>query len=132
MNGQKTSIPARLTVFGFSPTGGRMEVEYRPFAVRLTRTLISLALCWGIAPVVFLIPPHFEWALAAVLAGIYYARKNWTAEYVVKFFEGTCPSCGSTLDLEPGTTIRFPHGLTCFECHHEPFLRAEPEALRSA
>lgn len=130
MNEQRLTLSARLTVFGFEPTDGRLDVEYRPRVVRLTRTLIALALGWGIAPVVFLIPPHVEWALAALVAGVYYARKNWKAEYIVKTFEGRCPSCRSGLELESGTLIRFPHGLTCYECHHEPMVVSGEAPIR--
>lgn len=124
MTEHSRTLPARLTIFGFEPTAGQMDVEYRPRSIRMTRTLVSLALFWGIAPIVLLIPPHIEWALGALIAGVYYARKNWKAEYIVKAFEGPCPSCRTGLELKAGTMIRFPHGLTCFECHHEPMIEA--------
>lgn len=127
MSEKSRELPVQLTIFGFRPSVTRMEVVHRPRSVRLTRSLLILAAFWGAAPIVLLVPPHIEWALGALIAGVYYARKNWLSEYIVQSFEGECPSCGSMLKVDEGATIRFPHDLTCYECHHRPSL--EPARL---
>jgi hypothetical protein len=113
---------ARLTLRGHDPKPAALEVEYRSPRTRATKALLSLLGCWVLVPVVAFIPPHIPWVIVAFIAGIYLSVKQWRGEYVVQRFEGACPRCGAVLPLPAGSRIRFPHAMTCFQCHHEPML----------
>ena len=113
---------ARLTLRGHEARPATLDVEYRAPRTRATRAALALAGCWLLAPIVFLLPPHLPWAIAAVLAGLYFSYRQWTGEYQVHRFEGSCPRCGAELPLPPGSRIRLPHPMVCYQCHHEPVL----------
>ena len=113
---------ARLSLRGHEPRPAALEVEYRSPKTRATRALLSLLGFWLLAPLVAVIPPHIPWALLAFAAGIYFAARQWTGEYVVHRFEGACPRCGAALPLPAGSRIKLPHRMVCYQCHHEPVL----------
>jgi hypothetical protein len=115
-------FPARLTLFGCVATPVTLTVEPRPRWERILRAFLSLALAAITAPILFMIPPHAEWVLLSVITGVYWFRKNWIAEFVVGTFEGVCPKCHTAVEVKPGTTLRFPHGVTCYGCHEHPAL----------
>lgn len=119
---REISPPAILRLPGHEPTPAQARVIYRPRSLRLSRAILSLALFWGLAPVVFFIPPHLPWVLTALAFGVYFAYANWTGTYEVRTFEGTCPRCGSVLEIKPGNKISLPHKMVCYRCHHEPRL----------
>lgn len=121
---------ARLTLPGHTATPAEVELRHRPQRKRMARALTLLVVCWALVPLAFLVPPHLPWALAAFVAGIYFALKNWRGEYVVEAFSGTCPRCGEPLKIEPGSLVRLPHTLTCYHCHHEPSLQVDRSAPR--
>jgi hypothetical protein len=116
------SGPARLTLRGHEPAPAELAVVYRSPKTRATRAALSLLGLWILTPIVAIIPPHIPWALLAFLGGIYLAFRQWNGEYVVQRFEGACPRCGAALPLPPGTRIKLPHRMTCYQCHHEPVL----------
>ena len=126
------SAPARLALRGHEPRPAVLEVVYRSPRSRAARALLALVGLWALAPVVALVPPHVPWALLAFLAGIYLAVRQWTGEYVVERFEGSCPRCAAPLTLQPGSRIRIPHRLVCYACHHEPVLEADVPALQGS
>ena len=121
--------PSRLVLPGHDPTPARTEITYRPRSLRLTRALTFLVGFWALAPLVFFIPPHVPWALAAVLLGVYFAWTHWTRTYRVRSVRGSCPRCGSALAVEAGTRIRLPFRMTCYQCHHEPRLEVDASGL---
>ena len=88
----------------------------------MARTVVALACCWGIVPLVNWVPPHYPWASLAFLAGIYLAHRQWVGRYRVSFFAGLCPRCGSAISLGVDRCISLPHTLTCYSCHFEPRL----------
>lgn len=114
--------PAKLRLPGHEPTPARSEVVYRPRSVRLTRALLALLGFWALVPIVFFIPPHLPWSLAAFTLGVYFAWVNWTGSYEVRTMEGTCPHCGNPLMAKPGTKISLPYKMICYHCHFEPRL----------
>jgi hypothetical protein len=117
-------LEARLSLFGFVATPVTLSVTPRTRAERVTRSILSMVAAIIFAPIVFLIPPHAEWVLITIAAGIYWARKNWIAEYVVASFEGVCPRCYTAIKVKSGTTLRFPHAVVCYQCHQHPVLEA--------
>lgn len=117
-----TTIAARLTLFGFGATPATIEATVRTRSERGRRAIAMLAACWAAIPIVFFIPPHLPWALGAFAAGIFLARRRWIGEYVVHGFDGRCPRCGHALSLKPGSLLRLPCAVTCFHCHHDPWL----------
>ncbi len=122
MSEVQTPPAARLTLGGHPTVPARVEVTFLPARGRAIRALLSLAVCWALMPVVFFLPPHVLWVLAAFTAGIWLAWRSWSGEYVVRSFEGACPRCGSPLALPPGSRIGLPHRMTCYQCHHHPVL----------
>lgn len=142
-------LPARLTLFGRVPTPAVLAVEPRPRWERILRAVLSLVIAAITAPIVMVIPPHAEWLLLNTLAGLYWFRKNWIAEYVLESFQGVCPKCHHDIAMKKGMTLRFPEGVSCYNCHEHPTLelgeapplrpladavanahRAEPEEVR--
>jgi hypothetical protein len=115
-------IPARLTLFGWTPTPVVLSVEPRPRWERILRAFLTLFLATLTAPIVMLIPPHAEWLMLNAIAGLYWFRKNWIAEYVLDSFDGVCPRCHHAITLKPGMTLRFPEGVSCYHCHEHPTL----------
>ena len=113
---------ARLTLRGHEPRPATLEIEYRAPRTRMTRALLSLLGFWVLAPLVAIVPPHVPWALLAFAAGIYFAFRQWTGEYIVHRFDGACPRCETPLPLPAGSRVRLPHQMVCYRCHHEPLL----------
>jgi hypothetical protein len=124
MNAMAERIAARVALFGHPPSPATLVVEPRSAVTRRTRAITGLLGCWLLMPVVFFIPPHAEWVLLLFFGGIYICRKEWTAEYVLRQFEGNCPRCGTALRVKGGTTLRFPHGIPCPGCRHTCALEA--------
>ena len=115
-------IPARLSLFGCVSTPVTLHVEPRPRWERILRAFLTLFVAAIIAPIVVIIPPHAEWLVLNIVAGIYWFRKNWIAEYVLESFEGICPKCHHAITMKRGMTLRFPEGVSCFQCHEHPTL----------
>lgn len=119
-------LPARLTLRAHDAHPAELEVRSVPARKRRTRALLYLFGFWVLIPVVAFIPPHIPWVLGAFALGIYFFYRNWTGEYVVQHFEGTCPRCGQPMGIEAGSKIRLPHKMNCTECHFDPVLEAAP------
>lgn len=119
---KQNTLPATLSLFGHRPTAAHVDVYYRPRSARLTRAALSLLGFWALGIVVFFIPPHVPWVLLAVGSGLYFAYASWQSTYEVRNFEGSCPRCGSALEIEAGSKIRPPHKMTCYNCHQQPYL----------
>lgn len=120
------TLEARLSLFGFVSTPALLSVTPRTRTTRVTRAIASVIGSVLLAPVVFLIPPHAEWVMITIATGLYWARKNWIAEYVVAEFAGTCPRCFTAVGIRRGATLRFPHAVTCYSCHQHPVLERGP------
>ena len=113
---------ARLVLPAAGSTEARLTVEPRSKGTRTTRAAMILMMTLVLAPVTFLVPPHFLWPLVVLAAGAYFAHREWTGEYIVHAFEGACPRCGEPLEIEPGTRVRGRQGVECYGCHREPEL----------
>ena len=128
-------VAARLALFGYPPTPVQLTVEPRPRWERRLRAFLPLFAAAATAPVLFMIPPHVEWLVLSAAAGIYWFRKNWIAEFVLVGFIGICPKCHSPIEVKKGATLRFPHGVVCYQCHEHPALElgdAPPVQPRSS
>lgn len=117
--------PAQLTLRAHRPSPARVELVRNSRARRLTRMLLWLVVCWGVAPLVLWIPPHYPWFTAALLLGAYLGHRSWKGRYTVHSFAGICPRCGAAVSLGPERTFDFPFTLTCFSCHFEPRLHVD-------
>jgi hypothetical protein len=56
--------------------------------------------------------------------GLYFARREWRAEYVVRGCDAGCPRCGHTLELKSGSTLSLPHEVSCPGCRRTCTLSA--------
>ncbi|HEX6747378.1 MAG TPA: hypothetical protein VF092_08845 [Longimicrobium sp.] len=116
-----------LVLRAHPPTPARLGVVYQPYPWRALKTVLSIALFWGICPYVVWIPPHYPWPVLSFCVGAFLAHRFYTGRYVVKWFAGVCPRCGRHLKLADGARIDLPYALTCYGCHFEPSL--EPYTL---
>lgn len=112
----------RISAFGFDSTEASAEVIPRSSGWRMTRALLALAIGLGVAPVVFILPPHVPWALAAVASGAYFARRFATERRTLVRLEGRCPRCGSQIRVEKQTVLKDPHPLSCSGCGNDVLL----------
>jgi len=115
---------ARLILAGHQAVPARLDATARPTRTRAIRAVLWLVGLWVLAPVVFFIPPHIPWVLGAFFGGIYMAYTQWNGHFIVNHFEGSCPRCSNPLTIKPGTKIRLPHRMTCYNCHQQPTLEA--------
>lgn len=123
LNTTDISRPAARIVLPGSGTGpADVEVVYQPRATRYTRAILALVVSWLAIPVVFFIPPHIPWALAAFGLGVFLFWRTTQGEYFVASFEGACPRCAEPLALKSGARIRGRHTLECYGCHRQPEL----------
>jgi hypothetical protein len=122
MRGEAVVVPATLTLFGHPASAARLEATPRSAPARRTRAALALAGGWALVVPAALIPPHVPWALAAFLAGIYFARRNWRGTHVVHAFDAACPRCRAAVRLRPGMLLRLPTPVTCYGCHSELLL----------
>ncbi len=123
------SPPAHTQLFGFKPTPARVEVIARPTSWRASHALVSLAIGWGLIPVVMFVPPHVPWVLAGFFGGIYFAIHYWRERYTLVALETTCPKCGSPLRQEKPTRLALPHRLHCDSCQQNPILEVDVRGL---
>jgi hypothetical protein len=125
-------VPSRIGSLGVYATPALLLATRRTRGERLTLTVGTVAACWTIAPLAFLIPPHFESTIAALLLGLYFGRRAWVGEWQVAEMSGTCPRCDEPIALKPATMLYLPHSLRCGGCRHELWLELEaaPEVPR--
>lgn len=123
------SPSARTQLFGFKSTPARVEVIPRPTSWRLSHAALSLAIGWGIIPVVALVPPHVPWVLGGFFGGIYFAIRYWRERYTLVRLDTTCPKCGAPLRQEKPTRLGLPHKLHCDQCQQNPLLEVDVSGL---
>jgi hypothetical protein len=118
----------RVTLFGFDSTPARARLRPRSKAWRVSGLIRIVAVTLVVAPMVTLIPPHAPWLLGVLGGGAYLASRRWKERFTLESLEGTCPKCGTALQVTPGR-LRDPHGLSCDSCHNDVELRVPAEAL---
>src|SRR5215212_6825829 len=114
--------PVHLVLRAHPPVPARIGVVYQPLPWRALKTVLALAVFWGIAP----------WPVLSICVGAWLAHRAWTGKYVVAWFAGECPRCSRPLRVKAGARIDLPHTLTCFACHFEPTLEAYDLAVEEA
>lgn len=122
MPAEATIVAARIGGLGVYATAVELRAVQRTRAERLTLTVCTLGGCWMIAPLAFLIPPHFESTLVAFALSLYFGRRAWVGEWQVASMRGTCPRCGAEIALKPKTMLYLPHTLHCAGCGAELWL----------
>ncbi|HET8655964.1 MAG TPA: hypothetical protein VFL93_10655 [Longimicrobiaceae bacterium] len=118
---------AELTLRAHQPTPADLVVIEVPRNKRVTKAFGYLFGFWILGAICIFIPPHIPWPILGFCLGIYFFWKNWTGELKVEEFRGTCPHCGNELHIEPGTKLKLPHTMNCFNCHYDPILRLRRE-----
>ena len=118
-------VPARITLFGFDVVPANARIEARSVGWRVLRASIALASGLIVAPVVFLVPPHAPWALAALGISLLTARRRWAEAHTLHFFEGACPRCGEGVSISRPARLRHPHAISCPSCHYESALSVD-------
>ena len=120
-----TLVSARITLFGFDFVSANARIEARSTGWRARRASIALAAGLIVAPVVFLVPPHAPWAVAALGIGLLMARRRWAEGHTLHFFEGACPRCGTGVSLSHPVRLRHPHPISCPSCQYELALSVD-------
>ncbi len=115
-----------LAIFGFRPTPAHIEATPRSRLRRALTAAAALIAGCTIAPVMILMPPHFDPAVITILVGAYLARVYWQGRYNARAFTGVCPRCRRPLRLRRGTLLRVPHPLHCRHCRDTARLLPGP------
>ena len=129
----RTTAPGRITAFGFASTDANVELIPRSPGWRATRALLAIAIGLGGAPVLFILPPHVPWALAAVGTGAFFARRFATEHRTLVRLDGHCPRCRADIRMEKQTPLKDPHPLSCGGCGNDVLLevtRSSPASGR--
>lgn len=116
------TLQGRAVLFGFDATPVGVEVVPRTRRWRLVGALRAMGASLLVAPVAAVVPPHAPWAIGALAAGGYFARRRWAETHTLVGVEGTCPKCGAAFKTRKGR-LRRPHPLDCEACHHTSELR---------
>jgi hypothetical protein len=125
-------VPARIGGLGVYATPVQLRAHQRTRGERLTLTVVTLLGCWTIAPLAFLIPPHFESTVVAFALSLYFGRRAWVGEWQIDTMAGTCPRCGAAITLKHGSMLYLPHTLHCGGCRGELWLELEPAPVVDA
>ena len=115
-------VAARVGGAGVYATPAELVALHRTRSERAMRTILTFAAVCIATPFGFLIPPHLEPAAVVFLAGLYFIRRAWVAEWEVVHMSGTCSRCDMPIELKRGTVLYIPHTLTCPDCRAELWL----------
>jgi hypothetical protein len=119
-------VAARIGGLGVYATPARLRAWQRTRSERVTLTAMTLVGSWLLAPLAFLIPPHLESGVIAILLGLYFSRRAWVGEWRVDEMAGSCPACDAAIEVKSGTMLYLPHTLYCGGCRAELWLELEP------
>lgn len=115
-------VTARIGGLGVYATPARLIAWRRHRPERLIRTGLTFGATLIGAPLGFLIPPHFEPAVAVFLFGLYFTRRAWVGEWQAAALDATCARCDAPLSVRRGTVLFLPHSFTCSACRAELWL----------
>ena len=124
------TLQGRAVLFGFDATSVGVEVVPRTRRWRLVGALQAMGASLLVAPVAAVVPPHAPWAIGALAAGGYFARRRWVETHTLVGVDGTCPKCAAPFKTRK-SRLRSPHPLDCEACHHTSELRLPEGALPS-
>lgn len=117
--------PAWLDAFGYPSTPVAVTLLPRPVSWRMTRSLLSLLVGWGMIPVVALIPPHAPWAILAFFGGAFFAQRFARERVTLLDMAGPCPRCQKPLQTRRPAMFREPYSIDCGHCGQGLLLRVE-------
>jgi hypothetical protein len=93
---------------------------------RMTRALLALLACWGLAAVTILIPVlHLVLVPAFFLAGPFFAWRRLHEEATVTLIRGACPACGQPIEHRGSEPWKPLLRLDCEHCHRRIVLESE-------
>ena len=100
-----------------------LEVVEFSVAARTART-VGLFAAWGTLTATTFFVTIFDPFMTSMplVIGAVAVYRSWRGRYRVRRFQGSCPRCGTALQLEEGAKVGVPHPLVCYDCHHEPRL----------
>jgi hypothetical protein len=94
----------------------------RPASWRITRSLLSILIGWGLIPVVALIPPHFPWAILAFFGGAWFARRYAQERFTLLELTGECPQCTTDIRSNEQCAFRVTDPIHCPGCRQSLLL----------
>jgi hypothetical protein len=109
-------------MFGFDATSADVTLVSRSRRWRAGQAARVLAVTVVAAPFLALVPPHAPWALGALGAGIFLARRRWAERFTLIHLKGSCPRCGTAVNITAPTRLRIPHPVECDHCRHDGVL----------
>lgn len=115
-----------LEIFGYRPMPAHIEARPRSRVRRALTAAAALTSGCTIAPVMIVMPPHFDPAVITVLMGVYLARACWQGRYTNRAFAGACPRCQHPLRVRCGALLRVPHAVHCPRCRDTARLLPGP------
>ena len=123
--GDAAEVPVRLEIFGAPATEGVATVLNRSLASRARRAALALGATWLLAfPAIFLPVLHFVLVPGLIIGGIVLGALRLREDRTLARLRGTCPRCGTTLDLAPGGRFRLPRSAQCVHCKNQLTLGA--------
>src|SRR5262245_25629883 len=127
--GDAITVPVTLTVFGAAPTAAVATVRHRSLASRVGRAALALGIAWLLAfPAIFFPVAHFVLVPGLVVGGVVLAALRLRETRTLARLQGTCPRCGTALNLTPGGRFRLPRSVQCVHCRNELTLAAPAAA----
>jgi hypothetical protein len=127
------TVPGTLVYPGKPDGPAEVDLIPRPRAQRMTRTLIALGQCWGLAVVAVFLPVlHFILVPALLLAGPFVARSRWLEHASARRMRGTCPGCGHAVQVPLRQSARPEVAFRCPDCGRPLTLRIDPRLIESA
>lgn len=114
-------VPARLVFMGGKAVEARARVLERSRAWRRSQVMKDLAILL-LAPVVFLIPPHFPWPFVVIVIAVLRAYFHSREHRTLLSLRGPCPKCGTEQEFQEIGRMGNPHKVTCASCRWDLYV----------
>jgi hypothetical protein len=120
---QKQAVILKHESAGSSPA--ELHVQVFDSHDRRKRAIKILAICWVLAlaslPIII---AHFVLVPGFLLAGPYFAYRNYHTLSLPKKIAGICPSCGQQMELQLETSDKLPMWRYCSACNASLHIEA--------